>query len=256
MIRSSFIFLDKVSRKSEQNIWGQGIDEWNDFLDKEKVKGVSSARKNQFDLKLLEARRKLIQDDAEYLAGLFPSSEHWRLYEHFKDEALFLDIEGNVSVIGLFDGFETNTMVKGFNFDKKLLEKTISKYKLLVTFNGSSFDLPALKNYFNFSPKIPHVDLRFVCQRIGLTGGLEHIERKLCIKRAEETFKDEIDIAFLWRRWWMTGDRKYIDLLVQYNEEDIINLKPIANYAVRKLWEKIRFCAASQKERLPIPALS
>jgi len=240
MIRNSFIFLDKIRHKTEQKIWKQGISCWNDFLDAENVKGLSKKRKDKFDLKLLEARRKLLQDDAEYFASLFPSNEHWRLYEQFKNEAVFLDIEGNVSVIGLFDGYETQTMVRGFNFDKRLLQKMISKYKLLVTFNGSSFDLPAIKRYFNFDFKIPHVDLRFVCQRIGLTGGLEQIERKLGVKRKEETFKDEIDIAFLWRRWWMTGDRKYIDLLVQYNEEDIVNLKPIAEYAVKELWKTVR----------------
>jgi hypothetical protein len=241
MIRESFIFLDKISHKTEQNIWKQGIKCWNDFLNTEKIKGISKKRKERFDLQLLEARKKLLEDDAEYFASLFPSNEHWRLYEQFKDEAVFLDIEGNVSVIGLFDGYETKTLVRGFNFDKRLLEKEVSKYNIVVTFNGSSFDLPAIKRYFNLDFKIPHVDLRFVCQKIGLTGGLEQIERKLGVKRKEETFKDEIDIAFLWRRWWMTGERKYIDLLVQYNEEDIVNLKPIAEHAIKKLWQTTSF---------------
>ncbi|MBD3303906.1 hypothetical protein GF343_02080 [Candidatus Woesearchaeota archaeon] len=241
MIRESFIFLDKISHKTEQNIWKQGVSCWNDFLKAEKIKGISKKRKEKFDLQLLEARQKLLKDAAEYFASLLPSGEHWRLYEQFKDETIFLDIEGNVSVIGLFDGYETKTMVRGFNFDKRLLEKEISKHKLVVTFNGSSFDLPALRRYFNFDFKIPHVDLRFVCQKIGLTGGLEHIERQLGVKRKEETFKDEIDIAFLWRRWRMTGNRKYIELLVQYNEEDIVNLKPIAEHAIKKLWETTRF---------------
>ena len=249
MIRESFIFLDKISCKTEQNIWKQGINCWNDFLDAEKIKGISEQRKNKFDLQIIEARQKLLQDHAKYFAKLFPSSEHWRLYEQYKDEAIFLDIEGNVSVIGLFDGYETKTMVRGFNFDKKLLEKEISKYKMVITFNGSSFDLPAIKRYFNFEFKIPHVDLCFVCQRIGLVGRLEEIERKLCIKRAEETFKDEIDIAYLWRNWWMSGNRKYLDLLVQYNEEDTINLKPISEYAVKKLWEKTRACLQEKQEQ-------
>lgn len=239
MIRESFIFLDKIGKKAEQNIWKQGISCWNDFLDKESIKGISKKRKSYFDLQLLEAKRKLLQDDAEYFAKLFPKSEHWRLYEHFRDEALFLDIEGNVSVIGLYDGYETKTLVRGFNFDKRLLEKIVSKYKILVTFNGSSFDLPLLKDYFNFNPKVPHIDLRFACKKIGLEGGLEIIERKLKVKRAEDTFKDDIDIAFLWRRWWMTGERKYIELLVKYNEEDIINLKPIANFVIKELWKKV-----------------
>ncbi|MEM4263904.1 MAG: ribonuclease H-like domain-containing protein [Candidatus Woesearchaeota archaeon] len=253
MIRESFIFLDKIGKRAEQNIWKQGISCWNDFLDKESIKGISKKRKELFDLQLLEARRKLLQDDSEYFARLFPKTEHWRLYEHFRDEALFLDIEGNISVIGLYDGYETKTLVRGFNFDKRLLESIVSNYKILITFNGSGFDLPLLKGYFNF---IPHIDLRFVCKKIGLEGGLEIIERKLKVKRAEDTFKDDIDIAFLWRRWWMTGERKYIDLLVKYNEEDIINLKQIADFVIKELWKKTRACTQEQEVLLQTPSLT
>ena len=46
-------------------------------------------------------------------------SEQWRLYEFFKEECVYLDIETNgiaehayITVIGLFDGYDTKLMIK------------------------------------------------------------------------------------------------------------------------------------------------
>lgn len=56
------------------------------------------------------------------------------------------------------------------------------------------------------------------------------------------------DAAELWRTFRATGDEYYLDLLVKYNEEDIINLKPLADFAVKGLWDRIR--TTSPKEPL------
>src|SRR5690606_10514119 len=119
-----------------------------------------------------------------------PDSEHWRLYDQFKDEAVYLDIETNgyrngITIIGLSDGVDTKTMVRGHNFDKRMLTKELSKYKLIVTFNGQSFDIPVLERFFGIHVRVPHIDLRFVCQRAGLAGGLKSIEKQLNIKRRD-----------------------------------------------------------------------
>ena len=39
----------------------------------------------------------------------------------------------------------------------------------------------------------------------------------------------------LWRAFLASGDKEYLDLLIQYNEEDIINLKPLMEYVYGKL---------------------
>ena len=105
------------------------------------------------------------------------------------------------------------------------------------------FDLPIIKKYFkDILPAVPHIDLRHVCAAIGLKGGLKMIEKELGLKR-ENKIVDAIyggDPALLWRKFLATGDRDFIELLVNYNEEDIINLKPIADYSINRLWEKIR----------------
>ncbi|MBU0535730.1 MAG: ribonuclease H-like domain-containing protein [Nanoarchaeota archaeon] len=246
MIRKSFIFLDRVGLRKEKSIWNQGIDDWDNFISKSKVKGVG-ARKPLFDRQINSLRKALYGQDASYLKSAIPRSEAWRLYDFFKDEAVFLDIEtahyyGYITVIGLYDGYNTKMMIKDINLDKNILKKELAKYKLIVTFNGSSFDLPVIERYFQgVIPDVPHIDLRHVCSRIGLTGGLKSIEKQLNIKRLPELeHVTGEDAAELWRTFKATGDDYYLDLLIKYNEEDIINLKPIADFAVKELWNKIR----------------
>jgi len=244
MIRDSFIFLDRIGDKTEQNIWSQEIKNWNEFLNTRDVFGISPARKIFYNQKILDASRALKDYDSSFFKEM---SDTWRLYDYFKEDAVFLDIEtssmyGNITVIGLFDGVETKIMVKGFNLDKELLKKELEKYKLIITFNGGSFDLPIIEKYFkDVLPDVPHIDLRHVCASTGLKGGLKEIEKQLGIKRPN--IIDQIyggDAALLWRKFLATGNKRFIELLVQYNEEDIVNLKLIADHAIKKLWEKTK----------------
>jgi len=41
----------------------------------------------------LKAREALYNFNSQYFLDILPQSENWRLYEFFKDEAVFLDIE-------------------------------------------------------------------------------------------------------------------------------------------------------------------
>ena len=38
------------------------------------------------------------------------------------------------------------------------------------------------------------------------------------------------------------GDKYYLDLLVEYNEEDIVNLRQLADYAFSELKKKTLIC--------------
>ena len=244
MIQNSFIFLERVTAAKERKLWQQGILTWDDFLKAKKIKGISAAAKKYYDRKILEARRKLYEGDSGYFAGLMPQVEHWRLYDFFKDEAVYLDIETDglsdncdVTLVGLFDGFDTKTMIRRVNLDWELLRKELQKYKMVVTFNGSVFDLPFMKKrYGEIMPQVPHYDLRFGCSRIGLSGGLKKIERHLNIHRrdiVEGLYGG--DAAQLYRMWRGSGDDYYLNLLVEYNSEDVINLKRIAEHAYAEL---------------------
>ena len=130
MIDQSFIFLDKIGQVSEQKIWKQELHSWDDFVNTRSVQGISARRKIAYNLALEKARKNLSAENMDYFAHHFPQSEHWRLWNHFKDNAVFLDIEtsgfyGDITVIGLFNGEDTKIMVKGHNLYKELLQKEL-----------------------------------------------------------------------------------------------------------------------------------
>ena len=249
MITNSFIFLDRVGDKIERKIWTNKIYDWENFLKAKSIVGLSKHRKLYYDRKILEARKELFNFNSSYFLDILPQSEMWRLYDFFKEDAIFLDIEttglsknyDDITVFGLYDGLNTKIMIQGVNLDYNLLKKELEKYKLIVTFNGASFDLPFIeKRYPGLLPKIPNFDVRCITSRLGLNGGLKNIEKNLGIKRNEiiGNFYGG-DALTLWKMYRATRDEHYINLLVEYNEFDIINLKIVAEKCVRMMKEKI-----------------
>ncbi len=112
------------------------------------------------------------------MAELIPPREHWRLYAEFQREAAFFDIEtegGSLfqpTVASVFDREGLHVFICGRNLDQ--FPEVLAASRLWVTFNGSCFDIPALKAHFDSFPTPPvHVDLRFACRRVGLSGGLK-----------------------------------------------------------------------------------
>ncbi|MBI2541367.1 ribonuclease H-like domain-containing protein [Candidatus Woesearchaeota archaeon] len=249
MITSSFVFLERVGSRLERNIWKNGIDGWDDFLRRKSVNGLSAYRKCYYDRKLLNARKALYNFDSGYFIGLLPQPEMWRLYNFFKEDAVFLDIEttglsrqnDDITVLGLYDGINTKTMIKGINLDYGALKEELKKYKIVVTFNGASFDLPFIeKAYPGLMPKIPNFDVKSIAGRLGLKGGLKNIEKELGIKRSNLVGRFYGgDALTLWRMYRATGDEHYLNLLVEYNEYDTINLKIVAEHCVKGMKDRL-----------------
>ncbi len=233
MIKNSFIFLEKIKRKGEENIWKQGIKDWQDFLQQKEVKGFSSVRKQYYDRKIREAQQALLENNSSYFVGKLPSVEMWRLYDSFNEECAYLDIEtdssGRITVVGISNYYTTNTFVKGFNLEKELLEKQLQQFKILVTFNGGAFDLPKLKKELGVAISIPHIDLKPLCVNLGLKGGLKEVEKMLDLKRPNHLYGNPVE---LWKAFHASGDREYLELLIDYNKEDIENLKRIVERVV------------------------
>jgi uncharacterized protein len=249
MIRSTFLVLDRLGKTREKSIWAQGILTWDDFLNSEKISGISPKSKTWYDRQLKKISGQLYSNNSSFFSGILPLSETWRLYRFFSEEAVFLDIEtsgvekkDDITVFGLFDGIDTKLMIRGINLDYGLLKEALKEYKIIVTFNGASFDIPfTKKRYPGLIPDIPHIDLRHVCEKVGLTGGLTEIERKIGIQRNK--IIDRLyggDVLLLWKMFRATGDKHYLDLLVEYNEDDVINLKTIADLAIPELEKRLK----------------
>lgn len=249
MITNSFIFLERIGDKLEQNIWKSNIYNWEQFLKRNYIKGISRHRKFYYNRKILSARKALYNSDSSYFLDILPQSEMWRLYNFFREDAVFLDIEttglsrndNDITVFGLYDGINTKMMIKGINLDINSLKKELQKYKLIVTFNGAAFDIPFInKKYPDLLPKIPNFDVKSATDKLNLKGGLKKIEKLLGIKRSNvvERFYGG-DALTLWKMYRATGDDYYLNLLIEYNEYDIINLKTIAEHCVKKLKETL-----------------
>ena len=251
MIQNSFIFLERIGKKKERNIWEQGIRDWESFISSDRVRSISRSAKRYYDRRLKDARRELFKGNGAYFYHAMPLSEQWRLYDFFREDAVYLDIETDgmgetdgVTVVGLFDGIDTKTMIRGVNLDFDVLRNELRRYKMIVTFNGSVFDVPFItKRYGAVFPKILHFDLRFCCKRIGLSGGLKEIERRLGIKRRSKVVESMCggDAALLHRMWRGSGDEYYLNTLVEYNEEDTVNLKRMAEHVYDVMVRKFGF---------------
>ncbi|MDO8643320.1 MAG: ribonuclease H-like domain-containing protein [Candidatus Woesearchaeota archaeon] len=240
LVQQTFVFLDGISRRKEQALWRGGIHDWNEFIRAERIAGISPERKSYYDRQLRKAQEALTADDSTYFCR-FPSKEQWRLYEQFKDEAGYVDVEvdsrGKIIVIGISDYYTTHTFVRGINLEKTAIEKELEKYKIMVTFNGRSFDAPKLKKEFGIEIRVPHIDLKPLCIKLGMKGGLKEVEKQLNLQRPPHLHGNPVD---LWKAFHASGDREWLDLLIAYNSEDIENLKWIMDHCYKEMEKGLR----------------
>ncbi len=243
MLKRTFIHLPKVGPRREAHFWHQGIETWEDFLAARQVYGLSRERVRLLKKELRESVEQVAVPG--YFAPRLPANEHWRLLRAFPRVG-YLDIETTgtfwpgllVTVVGLYDGATMRQFVQGYNL--KEFPRALRDFDLLVTFNGTQFDLPVLRAYFADLPLPPlHVDLRFLLARLGYRGGLKKIEPRFGIQRpAEVNGMDGYMAVILWQRY-QRGDRSSLDLLLKYNREDVINLEVLMEQAFRMQQERL-----------------
>ncbi len=102
----------------------------------------------------------------------------------------------------------------------------LEKAHTLYTYNGSRFDLPFIKEKLglDLEEHIYHQDLMYSCWKRGLYGGLKRIEEKLGITRKLKNIDGKMAVI-LWNHYIEYGDIYALRLLLEYNREDVINLK-------------------------------
>jgi uncharacterized protein YprB with RNaseH-like and TPR domain len=240
VIYRTFVHLPGVGPKTERRLWRAGVLTWSDFLQRGAAGVMAPDRE-------AEARAALREDlerahDPAWLAGRFPPAEHWRLFRHFQDKAVYLDIEttggaggiDDITVIGVYDGQRVQTFIDGRDLD--LFEDSLVDRAVIVTFNGARFDLPVVRRRFRHVRFPPiHLDLLHLLRRCGVRGSLKRIEEKMGLARPEAVRGlDGWDAVRLWQRH-LDGEAGALDLLIQYNTQDIVNLRPLAEWAFDRL---------------------
>jgi uncharacterized protein YprB with RNaseH-like and TPR domain len=122
------------------------------------------------------------------------------------------------------------SLVRGETLTEDRLHAELEQTDLFITFFGSGFDIPYLQAKFprlNF--KKPHFDLCFAARRLGMQGGLKHIEHEVQIVRETDVVGlDGWEAVRLWHQW-CAGDEAARDLLLRYNAADTQNLEPLAS---------------------------
>lgn len=243
MLENSFIHIPGIGPKTEQLLWNRGIRTWQDFLDHKKP--VLSWERDAVICREIEISLEN-RDNLGYFVKGLPPADLWRIYETFEDQAVFLDIETSggyqgldeITIIGLYDGRTVQTFVNGRNLDD--FEQALASFSLIITFNGSCFDLPYLRRWFRHIELPPaHIDLRFVLRKLGLRGGLKSIEEQVGLFR-DPAVKGltGFDAVLLWKDY-LWGDESALERLILYNTTDIVQLKPLMELGVREMKKRL-----------------
>jgi uncharacterized protein YprB with RNaseH-like and TPR domain len=248
MIQHTFSILQGIGETLERRLWRSGVLTWNDFLRTSDISFIGIQKKNYLDSRLLTAQHQLDRANAIYFADTIKRSEHWRLFDVFKKDAVCLDIETNgfmpesggyTTLVGIFDGYDYQCLMHGVNLTPDNLSQLLSGYKYLITFYGAVFDIPFLNRSLpQFHISIPHFDLCFGARKLGFKGGLKKLEVEFGIRRDDAvTGIDGYEAVKLWE-FARQGSSEALALLKLYNREDTVNLFNMAILLYNKLREQ------------------
>ena len=149
----------------------------------------------------------------------------------------FLDIEttglsplySEITVIGIHicKGEETSfAQLVGRDITPESILEALDGVQIIHTYNGSRFDLPFInrKLGINLEEIYSHRDLMYDCWNNNLRGGFKSVERQLGIDRNLQGING-YDAVRLWWRYIDAFDLDALNTLLQYNKEDVLNLK-------------------------------
>lgn len=149
----------------------------------------------------------------------------------------YLDIEttglspwhNEITVIGIHvcNGDTTNFIqLVGKDITADNILEALKGVTIIHTYNGSRFDLPFINSRLgiDLAKLFNHCDLMYDCWNRNLYGGFKSVERQLGIGR-KLTEVNGLEAVRLWWRYINDYDEDALATLLEYNKEDVINLK-------------------------------
>lgn len=254
MLRSTFQHIKGVSHQKELELWKKGILNWDSYIDR---KNDQFSFFNTLEVPNL-IKPSLIayaKGDADFFARNLHPSEYYRIALEYPREVMFIDIETTglslyydiITIVGWSIGNKFGVYINGH--DSTRFKKDLEQAKVIVTFNGTLFDLKFIAKHFkDFTPPKAHIDLRFFAKRCGLTGGQKAIEEILGFKR-----KDNIEgmlgeaAPILWHKY-RRGDIEAMHRLIEYNHADVEGMKHILDFCVSETFRSKKIPAKIQKK--------
>jgi uncharacterized protein YprB with RNaseH-like and TPR domain len=230
MLFNTFIHIQGIGAITEQRLWDSGIRDWDSIHGNLPIP-VSPRRRYLLQNDIEESKRYLDDCNPSYFSKLLSANQCWRLFPEFRDSIAYLDIEttgldryfNRITTIALYDGQATKTYVQGQNLDDFV--EDIQRYKVIVSYNGKSFDVPFIEQYFNIRLDHAHIDLRYILYSLGFKGGLKGCERQLGMDRGDLKDIDGFFAVLLWDEYQKTKDQKALDTLLAYNVQDTVTLE-------------------------------
>ncbi len=238
MLKHTFQHIPSVGEKLELHLWRNGITTWEDYFNKNNLIKLPYHIQRNIEIYLNKSIDALNVNNSFFFEQLLPPKELWRIYPEFMNNTAYLDIETAgenyrqdfITTISLYNGKEIKTYVKNLNLDE--FPKDITKYSLLITYNGKLFDIPfILYTFKNLKLNSAHIDLRPILNRLQLLGGLKTIEKLVGIPRPKYLRRiNGYHAILLWEKY-QKGDQRALDGLIHYNQEDTCSLHFLMHYA-------------------------
>jgi hypothetical protein len=138
-------------------------------------------------------------------------------------------LDAYITVIGIYlvgDSHSRLVQLVGQEVTGDNLLQVLKGADTLYTYNGSRFDLPFINASLgiDLAAKFAHRDLMYDCWRCNLKGGFKSVEVQLGIPRQLQGIGGW-EAVMLWHRYQHYCDQDALALLLQYNKEDVMNLK-------------------------------
>jgi len=258
MLNNTFIHIPGIGTKTEERLWDSGIIDWDSFKEPYPIK-LSQNKTDHIERFIQESREHFEKGDPNYIENLLPANQHWRMFPEFRDSTVYLDIETaglkmwgfEITTISLYDGNTISYYVNGQNLDK--FTNDIQRYKVIVTYNGKSFDIPFIESHFHIKLTHAHIDLRYILASLGYKGGLKGCEKQLGLDRGDLEGVDGYFAVLLWYDYIQNKHQKALETLLAYNIQDTVNLETLMVLAYNMKLKDTPFYQTHQLREPPQP---
>lgn len=231
MLHNSFTHIPTVGVATERKIWDSGVYSMDDFI-KAPPTFLSKGKSKTITENIHLSKEKIEANDANFFYSNLSSKDQWRIFREFQNCTAYLDIETTglgapgdiITTIALYDGKDVKYYINGKNLSE--FKDDIMRYKVIVTYNGKTFDIPFIENFFGIKISHSHLDLRYILYSLGYSGGLKSCERQLGIGRTGSLADvDGFFAVLLWNDYKKKRNEKSLETLLAYNIEDVLNLE-------------------------------
>lgn len=249
MIEVTFAHVRDVYRKGEIRLWRSNISTWTDLLNQPKKHPHFTKRMwKELRESCIQCNQALKTENYEFFLRIIPQQYIWRFFTNLREKILYFDVEmtgldlqnDQITTIAASNGKEIFTFVRGENLHE--FPKLLDKYPAICTFDGDKVDLPFVSKEFNYEFSHIHFDLFQISRILSISGGLKQIEKRLNIERNISDGLDGRAAIFFWNKYLETNKKDYLNALLAYNIEDVINLQ----FILPIFYEMLR-----QKQTLP-----